>query len=122
MGGIPMRVALLLGLAACLAGCATGPATPPLPDPAVMAAHEWDHGPPWGPEQLPWVAPPVDYALLGPDYSYYDPSPWYWGPPVGFGLGVGRGYWWGRPRGFVGPRFHGGGMRFHGGGGRRGRR
>jgi hypothetical protein len=119
MSGIPMRVALLLGLAVSLAGCETGQVTPLLPDPSVMAAHEWDHGPPWGPGETPWVAPPVDYALVDPGY-YYAPSPWYWGPSVGIGLGVRRGHWWGGHRGWVGRGF--GGPRFHGGGGRRGGR
>jgi hypothetical protein len=121
MNGIPMRVALLLGLGICLAGCETGQVGPPPLDPAVIAAHEWDHGPPWGPEEPPWVAPPADYALFGP--GYYGPSPWYWGPSVGVGVGFGlrRGHWWGGHRGFVGRGF--GGPRFHGGGGgRRGHR
>jgi len=122
MGAVRIRLALL-GLALGLAGCGTTPRTPPSPDPAVVAAHEWDHGPPWAPGEIPWVTPPSNYALLGP--GYYDPYPWYWGPSAGIGFGVRRGYWWGRPRHFgFGPRHFGGGPRFFHGhrGGHRGRR
>jgi hypothetical protein len=126
-----LSLALLL---AGLAGCA-GRTTTALPNPEVLAAHEWEHGPPWGPEELPWVPPPETYA-------YYDPYPWYRAGPT-FGVGIRRGHWWGghrgwhgRPPGLIGrggfPRgFHGGSHRgfrggFHGGGhfggGRHGRR
>ena len=79
------------GLAAALAlgACTLPPATPPLPDPSQIAAHEWDHGPPWGPEEAPWVAPPQVLA-----YGYGGPGFWgpgYWGPSVGIGLGLGFG-------------------------------
>ncbi len=113
-------------LLAGLAGCA-GRTTTSLPNPQVLAAHEWEHGPPWGPEELPWVPPPETYAS-------YDHYPWSWaGPTAGIGIGIRRGYWWGGHRGhyrggligrggfhrgFPGG-FHGGG---HFGGGRRGRR
>ena len=111
----------LTALGALLAGCAGQPRTA-LPDPAILAAHEAEHGPPWGPEEPPWVAPPV---------SFYDPYPWYAGGPViGLGLGVRRGGWWGGHRGgyrsgFIGRGgFHGGRGFGHGGGrgGGRGRR
>ncbi len=125
-----LRHAALALLLAGLAGCA-GRTTATLPNPAVLAAHEWEHGPPWGPEELPWVPPPETYA-------YYRPSPWYWsGPAVGLGIGIRRGHWWGGHRGhyrggLIGRGgFHRGfpgGFRggFHGGrhfgGGRHGRR
>jgi hypothetical protein len=108
----------LAALGALLAGCTAQPRTT-LPDPAVLAAHESEHGPPWGPEELPWVAPPV---------GFYDPYPWYaGGPTIGLGLGVRRGGWWGGGyRGGYRSSFIGrGGFRggFHGrGGGGRGRR
>ena len=125
-----LGMAMLAGMAA---GCATRP-TATLPDPSVVAMQEWDHGPPWGPEEIPWVAPPTSYALLGPGYPTYG-SPYYWGPTsgAGVGLGLGRGYWWRGShrfygggfghRGFGGPRHFGGGH-FGGGhfGGRHGRR
>ena len=111
----PWHLPLLAALLAMLAGCATQPG-PALPDPAVLAAHEWNHGPPWGPEEQPWVMPPS---------YYYDPYPWYWGgPAIGLGFGVGRGHWWGGHRGFGHGGWHGHGH-VHGGGrggGRGGRR
>jgi hypothetical protein len=106
----------LLGIG--LAGCATGPRSA-LPDPAAMAPHEWEHGPPWGPEEIPWVSPPVVN-----DSYLYGPYPWYAGGPA-IGLGVRRGFWWGGPRGFPGRGFGGrppGIGHFHGGGRRGGRR
>ena len=110
-----MRHGLVAGIALALAGCATEP-TPRLPDPSVIAMHEWDHGPPWAPTEIPWVAPPtIAYAP-----GYY--SPWYWGPGVGIGVGVGYGFgrrgWWhgGGSRGFRGGGYRGGGGHFHGGG------
>ena len=124
---VSIRLATAAALLALLAGCAAQPRTA-LPNPAQLAAHEWDHGPPWGPEEAPWVAPPV---------AFYDPYPWYWGGPavgLGVGLGVRRGYWWGGHRGGFGRGFHGGGFggyrggfrggggHFRGGGGRGGRR
>ena len=110
----------LAALAALLAGCAAQPRTT-LPDPAVLAAHEAEHGPPWGPEEPPWVAPPM---------GFYDPYPWYaGGPAIGLGLGVRRGGWWGGGYrgshwggyrgGFIGRGgFHGGRSFGHRGGGR----
>ena len=86
---------LLLGLT--VAGCAqsgTPPDAPatPMPNPAQLAPHEWDHGPPWSPYETPWVLPP---DTLGP-----------WPGVVGVGVGVGgavvvgRGWWWrGQPGG-----------------------
>ncbi len=114
------RAALALLLAG-LAGCA-GRNVSPLPNPEVVAAHEWEHGPPWAPEELPWVPPPETYA-------YYDPYPWAWsGPAVGLGFGIRRGTWWGGYRGHYRGGWSGrGGFHrgfpggFHGGG-RRGRR
>lgn len=118
-----LRFGMVLAAGLALAGCATQPAQR-LPDPSVVAMQEWDHGPPWGPEEIPWVAPPQVLAY-GP--GYYGPyGPYYWGPSVGIGLGfgVGRGYWWRGHRGFGGFHggFRGGGFRgghFHGGRGRR---
>ncbi|MDO9707293.1 hypothetical protein [Paracraurococcus lichenis] len=122
-----MRRGILLGMAAgalALAGCAAPQPATPLPDPAVVAMHEWDHGAPWGPEEQPWVAPPQVLAagpgFWGPDYW----GPGYWGPSVGLGLGFGvyRGHWWRGHRGYYGGHFGGWrGGHFHGGG-RRGRR
>jgi hypothetical protein len=124
------QLATMLAMGLALAGCATQPATP-LPDPAQIAAHEWDHGPPWGPEELPWVAPPQVLAYgYGPGYlgpGYWGPGYWgpgYWGPSVGLGLGFGFGRGWGRGyRGYYGGYhggWRGGGGHFRGGG--RGRR
>jgi hypothetical protein len=120
--GRPMRrwrFGAMLALGLALAGCATQPATP-LPDPAQIALHESDHGPPWGPEEIPWVAPPQMLAYgYGPGYW----GPGYWGPSVGLGLGFGFGRGWGRGyRGFHGGHHGGwrGGGHFRGGG--RGRR
>jgi len=85
----PGFVALVLALA--LVGCATGPAAPeapaqPMPNPAELAPHEWDHGPPWSPYDTPWV--------LAPDTL----APWPGMVGVGVGVGggvvVGRGWWW----------------------------
>src|SRR6476659_5687351 len=90
------QLATMLAMGLALAGCATQPATP-LPNPAQIAAHEWDHGPPWGPEEIPWVTPPEVLAYgYGPGYwgpGYWGPG--YWGPSVGLGLGFGfgRGGW-----------------------------
>lgn len=121
-----LGLALLGGI---LAGCATGP-RPALPDPAVLAAHEWEHGPPWGPEEIPWVSPPTAAVFYDPDPW---PYPWYAGGPA-IGLGVRRGFWWGGHQGFPGRGFPGrgfigrggfpgGGPRhFHGGGRHGGRR
>jgi uncharacterized membrane protein YgcG len=110
----PWHLPLLAAFLALQTGCATQPG-PALPDPALVAAHEWDHGPPWGPGEEPWVAPPT---------YYYDPDPWYWGGPavgLGVGIGVGRGHWWGGHRGFGRGGWHGGGGgHFRGGGGRGG--
>ncbi|MBL6455334.1 hypothetical protein JMJ55_08380 [Belnapia sp. T6] len=107
-----MRTHLAVLLLAGLGGCAAQPRTA-LPDASVIAAHEWDHGPPWGPEEIPWVAPPPD--------TYYAGSPWYWGGPavgLGVGIGIGRGHWWGGHRGGFhrGGGWHGG-RGFHRGGG-----
>lgn len=80
---------------AALAGCAAE--RPPLPDPAAIAPHEWAHGPPWGPGEPPRVALPA-YAL-GPAYG-----PGYWGPSIGLGFGIGRGWrghGWGRHPGYI---------------------
>ena len=104
-----------------LAGCSIPPATP-LPDPARIATHEWDHGPPWGPEEQPWVAPPQLLAYgYGP--GYYGPGYWGWGPSVGIGVGFGisRGYWWRGGHGYHGGGWRGGGGHFRSGG-RGGRR
>ncbi len=120
---MPLKHAALALLLTGLAGCA-GRSTTALPNPEVLAAHEWEHGPPWGPEEIPWVSPPPSY------YSYYDPAPWYWGG-ASVGLRARRGPWWGGHRGFHRGRsgligrggWHGGrgpmGGHF---GGRRGRR
>ena len=79
------RLGAILAAGLALAGCAPQSATP-LPNPAQIAAHEWDHGPPWGPEEIPWVAPPQVLAYgYGPGYwgpGYYWPGYW------GVGLGV----------------------------------
>src|SRR3954452_19326222 len=86
-----------LALPLALAGCATPQPATPLPNPAQTAMHEWDHGPPWRPEEQPWVAPPQVLAYgYGPDY--WGPDYWGWGPSVG--LGFGRGYWWRGHRGY----------------------
>ena len=127
-----MRAGWLMAFGLGLAACATQPATP-LPDPSRIAAHEWDHGPPWGPEEIPWAAPPA--LAFAPGYAapWYG-SPWYgpgyWGPSFGVGIGIGRGHWWrghpgwrgGGPNGGWrgGGGWHGGGGHFRGGG--RGRR
>ena len=102
------RVGASAVLLLALAACATSP-TPALPSAEQVASHEWDHGPPWGPEEIPWVAPPQVFAA-GPGYW----GPGYWAPSfgLGIGLGVGRGHWW---RGH--PGWRGG---YHGGGGWRG--
>lgn len=112
-------LAVLLGLG----GCASQPAVT-LPDPALVARHEWDHGPPWGPEEQPWVAPPAILAYA-PGYAY-GPGFWgpgYWGSSVGIGVGIGlgRGTWWRGYRGVYGGHRGGwGGPRHFGG--HRGRR
>jgi hypothetical protein len=98
----------MIGSALLLAGCASTP-RPALPDPTVIAPHEWVHGAPWGPEQQPWVAPPPE-AYGG----YWGPGGWWPGYGIGGRFIVGGGYW---PRGgYRGPRaggWHGGGR--HGG-------
>jgi len=105
-----LRLGAVLVAGLALGGCG-GQAATRLPDPSQVAVHEWDHGPPWGPEEIPWVSPPQVFA--------YGPAPW--GPTVGLGLGFGRGYWWRGHRGFRGGFHHRGGFRGgHGGG--RGRR
>lgn len=117
-----LRFGTVLAAGLALAGCAAQPAQR-LPDPAVVAMHEWEHGPPWGPEEIPWVAPPQVLAY-GP--GYYAPGP-FWGPSAGIGLGfgIGRGHWWRGHRGFPGGIHggfrggHHGGGHFHGGRGRR---
>jgi hypothetical protein len=121
-----VRFGAVLAAGLTLVGCAAQP-TARLPDPSQVAMQEWDHGPPWGPEEVPWVAPP---QILADGYGpgYY--NPYYWGPSVGIGLGfgIGRGSWWRGHRGFHGGfgGFRGGhfggfrGGHFHGGG--RGRR
>ena len=101
MPGWRFAAGLVAGLA--LGGCTLPPATPPLPDPAQIAAHEWDHGPPWGAEEVPWVAPP---QLLAYAPGYWGPG--YWRPSVGVRLGFGRGHWGRGAVGFRGGR-HGGG-------------
>jgi hypothetical protein len=98
-------------LCAVLPGCATPGAAPP--DPAVVAAHEWYHGPPWGPEELPWVAPPTIVLAGSPYYS-----PYYYGVGAGLGFGFSRGAFRGH-RGHFHGMSRGGG---HRGGGRGGRR
>jgi hypothetical protein len=100
MAGMTRRAALLLLLAF---GACAAPGPPP-PDPSLLAMQEWDHGPPWGPAELPWVAPPAPPAY-----------PYYYG---GAGIGL-RGSWW---RGGTVSR---GGIHYRRGGhygGRRGRR
>jgi hypothetical protein len=112
-----IRFGAVLAAGLALAGCATQPVAR-LPDPAQVAQHEWTHGPPWGPEELPWVAPPQILAFGPNDWGPGIWGPPYWGPSVGIGLGFGRGHWRGRP-GFHHHRgFHRGGRHFHG----RGRR
>jgi hypothetical protein len=106
---------LLAVMGAGLAGCATGPSVG-----AALEGHEGLHGPPWAPNEAPWVAPPVLAADLWP-YPYYSDLGWYGG---GLGLGFAvlnrphfRHFGFGGP-GFRGGRgFHGG---FHGGHGRGG--
>ena len=97
-----MRFEAMLAAALLLAGCATQPAMR-LPDPSLVAMHEWDHGPPWGPEEIPWVAPP----------QVLTSAPGYWAPSIGTGLGFGfgRGHWWRGHRGFRGGAHHHGGFR-----------
>jgi|SRR6476469_3827151 hypothetical protein len=116
------RLGAILAAGLALAGCAPQSATP-LPNPAQIAAHEWDHGPPWGPEEIPWVAPPQVLAYgYGPGYwgpGYWGPG--YWGPSVGLGLGFGfgRGGWGRGYRGYHGGYhggWRGGGGHFRGGG------
>ncbi|MBL6078410.1 hypothetical protein JMJ56_10370 [Belnapia sp. T18] len=113
-----LKHAAMALLLAGLAGCASRSATP-LPNPQILAAHEWEHGPPWGPEELPWV-PPLE------TYASYDPYPWSWTGPA---IGIRRGFWWGGHRGhYRGGLIGRGGFHrgFHGGGhfgrGRHGRR
>jgi hypothetical protein len=118
------RFGAVLAIGLSLAGCATQPA-PLLPDPSQVARHELAHGPPWGPEEIPWVTPP-EVLAYGPGYwgpGYWGPG--YWGPSVGIGLGFGM--WGGRGwRGHPGwgGRFHHhrgipyGRGHFHGRGGR----
>ena len=116
-----MRRGVLLGLAAgalALAGCVAPQPATPLPDPTLVAMHEWDHGPPWGPEEQPWIAPPPVLAYA-PGYwgpGYWGPS--YWGPSFGLGIGVGRGTWWPRHRAWYGGGWRGAHIHM----GRRGRR
>ena len=118
------RTALIATLLA-LAACTPRPA-PPQPDPALLATHEWAHGPPWGPQEPPWI-PLADWPVYGPGYGYgpagwaYDP--WgpggWWGPSFGIGLGFSRGPWWRghrAPPGWAHHGWHGG---FRGGGHRR---
>lgn len=112
------RSGAMLAIGLALAGCTTPPATPLLPNPAQLATHEWDHGPPWGPEELPWIAPPQVLAYAP---GYWAPGYWgpgYWGPSIGLGFGIGRGGWGHGYRGYHGG-WRGGGH-FRGGG--RGRR
>ncbi|HYZ34195.1 MAG TPA: hypothetical protein VE684_18135 [Crenalkalicoccus sp.] len=113
--GAALAVALSLG--ACTATS--------VPNSASLAPHEWDHGPPWGPLDQPWVAPAATYA--GPLYGYpydgwygpgwYGPG-WYGGGAVlGFGLGGYRSWGWHGPwRGGWHGGWHRGG--WHGGGSR----
>ena len=118
-----MRFGAVLAVGLALGGCAMQPAAS-LPNPEQVAMHEWDHGPPWGPEEQPWVAPPPTYAYLpGP----YDGPGYWWGPSVGLGIGLGfgRGSWWRGHHGHYGG-WHGGwrgggwrGGHVHGGRGRR---
>ncbi|TCZ56615.1 hypothetical protein [Roseicella aquatilis] len=115
-----VRIGMALAMGLALGACAGQPTTP-LPNPAQTAMHEWDHGPPWGPEELPWVSPPqvLAYAPGSWGPGYWGPGPW-WGPSVGIGLGFGRGHWWRGHRGWHGGHgawrggFHGG---WRGGGG-----
>jgi hypothetical protein len=72
--------ALLLA-GALLAGCAGVPPSPMV----ALEGHEGAHGPPWAPDEPPWVAPPVLVADQAP----------YWGGWHGPGIyagfvGVGR--------------------------------
>lgn len=123
---------MVLAVGLALTGCASPQPATPLPNPALTAMHEWDHGPPWGPEEQPWITPP-EVLAYGPGYwgpGYWGPGYW-WGPSVGLGLGFGfgRGHWWhghhghyGRYGGWHGGwhgGWRGGGGHFHGGRGRR---
>jgi|GEM_PF-4370074 hypothetical protein len=99
-----MRSCLPIVLVLLLAACDT---TPPAPvvNPAALAPHEWDHGPPWGPEEIPWIPPPPIA------------TPYWWG--YGGGAWIGRGYWWRGPYAHRGGGYWGRGRVI---GGRRGRR
>src|SRR5215218_2833085 len=85
-------------LALPMVGCAAPQPATPLPNPARIATHEWVHGPPWGAEEQPWVAPQMLAYGYGPGYwdpDYWGPGYWapgYWGPSVGFGRRGWRGY------------------------------
>jgi hypothetical protein len=77
---------VVIGGALLLAGCASTP-PPALPDPTVLAPHEWVHGAPWGPEQQPWVPPPPAA------YGGWGMGPWWPGYSIGGGYLVGRSLW-----------------------------
>jgi hypothetical protein len=72
---------VLLVAAALLAGCA---GVSPSPD-VALAGHEGAHGPPWAPDESPWVAPPLLVAEYAPYWGGWH------GPGVygGF-IGIGR--------------------------------